>query len=60
MSVTTLTEELKQFRDYLKAHYEFYEYEQPKDLTITLTYEQVHKLDIAISIILRSEKEQEV
>ena len=48
-----MIEDLKQLSDLLKAHYEFYEHEQPQDLTLTLSYEQVHRLQVHLSIILR-------
>ena len=49
--------ELEEFYNLLKAHYEFYEYEQPQNLILTLSYEQVQKLKCALSGIVGSDKQ---
>lgn len=49
-------EELKQLRDLLNAHYNFYEYEEPKDLTIVLSMDQVDNITCALNMILPKEE----
>lgn len=44
--------DLFNFRNLLKAHHKFYEFEQPKDLVIELTYDQVIRLGADLDYII--------
>ncbi len=45
--------DLIHFRNLLKAHHDFYEFEEPKNLVIELTYDQVLRLEDDLNYIIK-------